>query len=245
MEGTRVDGIEKIYMLFGKMISPIEFKYRPYEDCLSKVVVTHSPRYLIDMDLEQGQTIFDKLGIPYNILRNSSNPVKPVIDYYRKLLKPGEEVWWLDQDEPKSLDLIIKLWNNLPIGSRKKIILNAMIFFPEIFSNHLNKYLGLGVWLVNTQGVVCPNIRDSFSAGGQGQITWNGKIYSKIPKIIINAIGSLSTIKELINQTDSESLSHYWKFKFDDKLATWIDLVIENTRHMKLPFDLKKYLMEN
>lgn len=58
MEGTRVDGIEKIYMLFGKMISPIEFKCRPYHECLSEVVVTHSPRYLIDMELGSGNIIF-------------------------------------------------------------------------------------------------------------------------------------------------------------------------------------------
>ncbi len=51
LEGTRVDGIERIFMLFGKMVNPVEFKCRPYEDCLSEVVVTHSPRYLINMDL--------------------------------------------------------------------------------------------------------------------------------------------------------------------------------------------------
>jgi hypothetical protein len=104
LESTRVDGIERIYMLFGKMINPIEFKCRPYEDCLSDVVVTHSPRYLINMDLQAGQTIFDKLDIPYNTLRNFPNPIKPITDYYRQFLKPGEEVWWLDQEEPKSTD---------------------------------------------------------------------------------------------------------------------------------------------
>jgi len=119
MEGTRVDGIERIYMLFGKMVSPIEFKCRPYEDCLSEVVVTHSPRYLINMDLEEGETIFDKLDIPYETLRKSPNPVKPIIEYYRQFLKPGEEVWWLDQEESKSTGLIIKLWNNLSLDTRK------------------------------------------------------------------------------------------------------------------------------
>ena len=53
-EGTRVDGIERIFMLFGKMKSPIEFKWRAYEECLSEIVVTHSPRYLIDMNLGYG-----------------------------------------------------------------------------------------------------------------------------------------------------------------------------------------------
>ena len=84
LEGTRVDGIERIFILFGKMYSPVEFKCRPYENCLSEVVVTHSPRYLIDMDLNQGQTVFDKIKIPYDTLRKDQNPIKPIIDYYRQ-----------------------------------------------------------------------------------------------------------------------------------------------------------------
>ena len=54
LESTRVDDVERIFMLFGKLGKPIEFKYRAYEECLSEVVVTHSPRYLIDMNLEEG-----------------------------------------------------------------------------------------------------------------------------------------------------------------------------------------------
>ena len=69
LESTRVDNIERIFMLFAKLASPIEFRCRPYEEVLSEVVVTHSPRYLIDMNLEEGKTIFDKINMPYNTLR--------------------------------------------------------------------------------------------------------------------------------------------------------------------------------
>jgi len=126
LESTRVDGIERIFIFFGKLVSPIEFKCRPYEDCLSDVVVTHSPRYSINMDLQTGQTIFDKLGISYDTLRSYPNPIKPITDYYRKFLKPDEEVWWLDQEEPKSTGLIIKLWNNLPSEARKHYMLKSL-----------------------------------------------------------------------------------------------------------------------
>src|SRR5699024_11116667 len=53
IESTRVDGVEKIYLLFGKLSRNVEFRSRPYEDCLSDIVVTHSPRYKIDMELEK------------------------------------------------------------------------------------------------------------------------------------------------------------------------------------------------
>ena len=61
LESSRVKDVERIFMLFAKLASPIEFRCRPYEECLAEVVVTHSPRYLIDMNLELGKTIFDKI----------------------------------------------------------------------------------------------------------------------------------------------------------------------------------------
>lgn len=59
-ESTRIEDVERIFLMFGKLKEPIEFRSRPYEDCLSDVVVTHYPRYKIDMNLKNGETIFCK-----------------------------------------------------------------------------------------------------------------------------------------------------------------------------------------
>lgn len=241
LESTRVDGIERIFMLFGKMVSPVEFKCRPYEDCLSDVVVTHSPRYLINMDLQAGQTIFDKLDIPYDVLRRYSNPIKPITDYYRQFLKQGEEVWWLDQEDTKSTSLIIKLWNNLSIESRKEYMLNAMILFPEVFSNRTDKFNRLAVWLVSSEGVVCPNVRDVFSAGGQGTIEWEGKYYSGIPKIIIRLSNFIPELKKMLLETDNDILEQYWEIEIQDKISDWIQLIVKNIGS-SLSFNLEQYL---
>lgn len=243
LEGTRVDGIERIFMLFGKMVSPVEFKCRPYEDCLSDIVVTHSPRYLINMDLQAGQTIFDKLDIPYDTLRNFPNPIKPIIDYYRQFLKPGEEVWWLDQDEPKSTGLIIKLWNNLPIETRKLYMLKSMVLFPEIFSNRPDKFNRLAVWLVNSEGIVCPNIRDVFTAGGQGKIDWKEKQYTGIPQIIVRLSNSIGELKNLLNNTDNDVLEKYWDMSVKDKVNDWIWLIKVNAKTLN-SINLVEYLKE-
>lgn len=244
LESTRVDGIERIFMLFGKMASPLEFKCRPYEECLSEVVVTHSPRYLINMDLAGGNTIFDKLGIPYDTLRMESNPIKKITDYYRKFLKAGEEVWWLDQDETKSTGLIIQLWNNLPYQSRKDHMLKSMVLFPEIFSNRPDKFNRVSVWLINSHGIVCPNIRDVFTAGGQGSITWKGRIYHNNPQILIKLLGLLTEIKSIIGELSREELSAYWAMDMNNPYQTWIDLVIDNLMHLKLKFNIRSYLTE-
>jgi hypothetical protein len=245
LEGTRVEGIERIFMLFGKMVLPIEFRCKPYEDCLSDIVVTHSPRYLVNMELSKGETIFDKLKIPYDTLRTAPNPIKHITDYYRKFLKHGEEVWWLDQDESKSTGLIIRLWNNLSATERRDLVLKSMIFFPEIFSNQTDKFNRIGVWLVNSHGIVCPNVRDMFSAGGQGNIIYNNKVYYNIPKILINMTSSLTEIKEFINESGIGELILYWNTKTSNPHKTWVDLIIRNTKHFKLKINLEKYLQDN
>ena len=154
LENTRVDGVERIYMLFGKMANPVEFKCRPYEECLSDVVVTHSPRYMINMNLPEDKTIFNKINIPYDELRNLNNPIKPITDYYKQFLKEGESLWWLDQGEHKASNLIIRLWNNLSKNDKEHYMLMSMILFPEIFGNRQDKFNRLAVWLVNSESIV-------------------------------------------------------------------------------------------
>lgn len=242
MEGTRVEGIEKIYMLFGKLTNPIDFKCRPYEACLSDVVVTHSPRYLINMELEDGNTIFDRLEIPYNELRAYSNPVKPIIDYYRQFLKAGEQVWWLDHEEPKASGLIIKSWNNLPISVRNDYISKAMVFFPEVFSNSQDKFNGVATWLINMHSIVCPNMRDAFTSGGQGEIQWKGIIYRGIPKVLIRTFRLLPLINIVLQETSLDTLKQYWKLDVTNSIEQWITLVSKNAAFMALPIDLRKYL---
>ena len=121
LESTRVEDVERIFMLFGKLGEPIEFKSRPYEECLSEVVVTHSPRYLIDMNLGAGETIFDKIKMPYDTLRTRPNPIKPITDYYKSKLKPGQDLWWIDQENSKPSNLVINIWNNLNVSERQDV----------------------------------------------------------------------------------------------------------------------------
>ena len=44
LESTRKEDIERIFLVFGKLKTPVEFKARAYEECLYDVAVTHYPR---------------------------------------------------------------------------------------------------------------------------------------------------------------------------------------------------------
>jgi len=245
LESTRVDDVERIFMLFGKLGKPIEFKCRAYEECLSEVVVTHSPRYLIDMNLEKGKTIFDKIDTSYDALRQKKNPIKSITDYYKSKLKPGQDLWWI-QDTEKATNLVINIWNNLSLKERQQIKNRAMVYFPEVFSNRGDKYSRLAIWLVTREAILCPNVRDLFSAGGQDSYIIKGKVYKKVPKVYINLFKNIDSILEILINTSTLELSEYWKERTSEnkKIMDWINLVSINSKSVQKAkhLDLKKML---
>ncbi|MDR6941941.1 hypothetical protein [Mucilaginibacter pocheonensis] len=227
LESSRLEGVERIFLLFGKLADPVQFKYRPYEECLAEVVVTHSPRYLIDMNLAVNQTIFDKMTIGYDDLRRRPNPIREITNYYKNGLKRGDELWWLDQTEPLSSNIVIRLWSNLSKTEREIIKIKAFAYFPELLSNSNAKFSRLSMWLVTTQGVVCPSLRDTFTGGGRINIKTNFNTYIQAPRILYNLFQHLSKIKDIILNTPTEELSKYWEFNTSDlfKISDWIKLI--------------------
>src|SRR5690554_3455251 len=239
-------------MLFGKLGKPIEFRGRAYEECLSEVVVTHSPRYLIDMNLEKGKTIFDKIKMLYDTLRQKDNPVKPIINYYKSKLKPGQDLWWIDNESEQSSNLIIDLWTNLDVKQKTDIKNKAMVYFPEVFSNRSDKFGRLAVWLVTREAIVCPNIRDLFTAGGKEDYLVNGKIYKDIPQIFIKLFKNLEDVLEILINTSAIELNGFWNLKVSekDKIDKWIKLVgnnsktIRGTEHLDIEKILKELILK-
>lgn len=249
LEGTRVEDVERIFMLFAKLASPIEFRCRSYEDVLCEVVVTHSPRYLIDMNLEKGHTIFDKIKMPYDTLRKKENPIRPIIDYYKSKLKSGEDLWWIDaENNTKPSNIIIRIWNNLTFSEKHNLKNRAMVYFPELFGSSSDKFGRLAIWLVTQEAIVCPNIRDLFTAGGRSDYVINNNVYQKVPRIFLNLFDNIQNIAKIIMQTPSFELSEYWEMKTTDKnkIFDWINLVsnhaktIQGTKHL----DINKILRE-
>lgn len=250
LESTRVEDVERIFMLFGKLGEPIEFRCRAYEECLSEVVVTHSPRYLIDMNLEKGKTIFDKINTSYDTLRKKKNPIKPITDYYKSKLKPGQDLWWI-QDSEKASNLVIDIWNNLSPKEKLYIIDRAMVYFPEVFSNRGDKFSRLAIWLVTRESVVCPNVRDLFTAGGKDNYLIKNKMYENIPRVFINLFQSIDSVLDILINTSAIELSEYWKEKTTEKkkIMDWIDLVsinsksVQGAKHLNIKQMLNKLIL--
>lgn len=236
-ESTRVENINHIYLLFGKLVSPVDFKIRRYEECLYDVAVTHSPRYLIDMDTNPKATIFSKIDIPYDDLRALRNPFKPIKDFYRKhKLSQGDDYWWIESDNE---DIgVIRQWSNLSTNEKNNIRVEAFCLFPELFSSSSLKYQQLSSWLVAKHKIVSPSLRDTFTAGGQVTIIIGKKSYTNVPRIIKHLQESIDEIKEKIKQIDSDDLQYYWKnntrLTVNNKYNIWKNLIIENSNDILL-----------
>lgn len=249
IESTRDELVENIYMLFGKLGgNPPEFKCRPYQDVLYDIAVTHSPRYLINMNLTEGQTIFSKMNTNYDSFRKSDNAIDQVRHYYKEkadLEGKGKMPWWLTSEninEGKSFS--IRLWNTLSLEEKNNLIAKSLILFPETMSphRHKDKYNQFSLWLCSYCQVVLPNIRDEFSAGGQITHVNGKKLRNPIPQIFNRIVQHSDTIKKLLEskENDIESLikefrpdmfnsSNYYKFWIEEclKLGDEFDVPIE------------------
>lgn len=229
-ESTRVEDVTRIFLTFGKMTNPIEFRSRPYEECLSEVVVTHYPRYKIDMNLSTGKTIFDKMKTTYDDLRLSSDPVGKIIDYYKSQLNDGESLWWTGKaahDEYiKAVPMKLRLWKTLTAEERLALIIAGFAYFPDLLSSSSTKYERFSLWLAANRGIVSTSMRDSFSAGGQGEIKNANVCFDKVSRTIMNVYDNSAGIAENILTADETVLRETWRVHQvnGDRVGQWIDL---------------------
>lgn len=171
LESTRVKGVERIFLTFGKLGGEPAFMSRPYEECLYEIAVTHMPRYLIDMQIRKGETIFDKMQIPYEDLRRMDDPTVPVAGYYRSQLKPGERLWWTGENTDDAVSMKIRMWRELNPEEKKEYVAYGLVCHPEVFGG---KYDGFALFLAS-RGVVNPHMRDLFSSGGKEAFEMDGE----------------------------------------------------------------------
>ena len=232
LESTRIPNIERIFMTFGKLGTPIEFRSRPYEECLSEIAVTHYPRYRIDMTLKKGESIFDKMGIPYDELRKMDNPAAPVAKYYKSKLKPGESLWWspdIENIQEETVPITVKLFSSLSADEKIYYMVQMVTFFPSILGNSPNKYDNPTLWLLTQKGIISTHIRDSFSAGGQVELKTQAGIIVKMPAIFGRIEKNKDEIIETLKYASEKNLSDNWNTEVEsDRLSQWCELCAVN-----------------
>lgn len=239
MGSTRDDSVIDTYIVFGKTSKNIlEFRARRYEECVANVVVTHSPRYLIDMDLQTGETFFEKSGIEYKQMTTSDNPIGLVTAYFQS---QGQKAWWLTDSTPAA----VRMLNDMPNQEQMECFGYGLAHFPELFERNATKYKRFAMWLVTERSVVTPSLRDDFSAGGQVNLLVNGTAYSKIPQIYKRLLEYKDYMLKALDTADSEALCEDWGCapsslnSLDEKIKKWIAIVSSHVSENQLPKEVK------
>src|SRR3989344_7994726 len=164
-ESTKIRGLKKIYLFFLKQGGNPDVRFGIYEDHLNDILVTHSPRYQIDMDIKSNQTIFNKIGCAYKDF-TGIKAIRKYIDYCKS---QGKDVWWIDPSDPseKNSKAYLVSFEDLATVEREEFMLDVFILFPEVFSTSNKKFKRASIYLLENYNCLCTNLRDIFTAGGK------------------------------------------------------------------------------
>lgn len=255
VESTRNEFVERIYMMFGSLGSnPPAFKCKPYQECLSNIAVTHSPRYLIDMNLRKQDNIFSKMHTDYDSFRlmEEGDKISKVRQYYiQKAKKEGkaEMPWWMGD----STNVNLSFYNDLSTTTKEEIATRTYILFPSIFSNNSSEgYKDVALWLCNRYSLLCYNMRDTFSAGGKLKALNGQKLSKPYPQVVKRLLERNNKIKQLLEDPDQNmiiDIHEYWNFKYNESnlYPAWISMIEKafkaNKELSKIP--IKDLLLSN
>ena len=197
---TMIQNLKKVY-LFCWIGASSEIGYRDYFECVSTPVVTHSPRFQLDIDLAPNKSMFgttkDKVGSVENIIFSSKGiDSQKIIEWMTECAKSrGETPWWISKDESApSGSTGLMSSTQLPPHQRRAFMKASFLAFPKILDRtSRNKYNGLFEWAITVKSIL--SSRDDFSAGGKVTVFLPKFSTQKIevPKVIQVAIDSLSS----------------------------------------------------
>lgn len=245
-EGTlRKEVTDQIYLLFGRRVEKkIETRCKKYEECLADIKVTHSPRFFIDMEINENNSILNAIGVTYKEFKGlpDQEKSKRLKKHVKTTLLEGETLWWLDDTQEEAISPKITEFRKLGSSQKQNLINESMILFPEIFSNCATKYLGLSVYLLQEYQIVSSSLRDSFSAGGKMEIVVNDVTY-KVSRIYERLYKNAVQIKGILNEMDVHLLQEYWLGHSTNIIVTDHNK-LDNWKKMldKLAYDLPKEL---
>ncbi len=214
------------YIIFGKTARGHHaFRCKRYEDAVANVGVTHSPRYLIDLDVAPEETFFRKSGLSYQEISESDNPIGLITDYFRG---QGQQAWWLGED--RIAPAIIRMFGTLSQSEKDELISYCFVHFPEVLSSSQKKYYRSAFWLTLERSVVSTSLRDNFSASGRVDLTLPRHSYLRVPRICQTLRDHRRHVLAALRDASDESLLRDWAPLMDleaipeDRVHAWVEI---------------------
>lgn len=205
--GSTKENVLDTYIIFGKTaMGHQSFRYKRYEDAVANVGVTHSPRYLIDMEVAPEETFFARSGLSYREISESDNPIGLIVDYFRG---QGHQAWWLGED--RVAPAIIRMFGTLSPREKEDHISYCFAHFPEVLSSGPKKYYRSALWLTLERSVVSTSLRDNFSASGRVTLSLPSCTYPNVSRIYQTLRDHRRGVLTALESASEAELSRDWE----------------------------------
>ncbi len=171
-EGMRDPDVRHVYVVVGKTGGIAEVRWGRYEESVTHVRVSNSPRFVVELSGERS-SLFSHMNVSYDEFATLDDEAKMqhVREYSRHRLKKGERLWWLETTH--TLPIAVSVYRTLPNHEKRRLRAEATLLCPEVVQSgsHRGKYDRAGLYLITQHGVFAPQLRDLFSAGSVGART--------------------------------------------------------------------------
>ncbi len=220
-ESMRDPKVKHIYVVFGKMGGMPGVRWGRYEERITHVRISHAPRFVIEM--ERDASLFNTIGIPYRefALLTPENKMQHIRQYSRNRLKPGERLWWLEDENSQGKELEVRLYMSLSAGEKKALRAEGTLLFPQVVggSRVRDKYTDVAFFFLKYRNIFCPQTRDLFSAGSvAGKDRGGNYLLKALQKI-------QGEMRRAAKSLDTELFEEYWEVSIgdaDERIREWL-----------------------
>lgn len=220
-EGMRDPDVSHVYVVLGKTGGTPEARWGRYEDSITHVRVSNSPRFVIELSGERSG-LFSHMTVTYDEFARLDDDAKMahVREYSRHRLKEGERLWWLEASH--TLPVAVTVYRSLPDSDKRRLRAEATLLCPEVVKSggHRGKYDRAGLYLITQHGVFAPQLRDLFSAGSVG-----ARDGERGHKYIVGALRDIEgEIQAAASYLDDALFEDYWGFPCppERRISEWL-----------------------
>lgn len=200
------------FVLMGKFGGAPEARFRKYEECISDMSVTHSPRFHLKMDLDFGQDYLtrnnaeDLLNLPKG---------KELNRRIRELLRTDKNTWYTGE--------MVASFSELTPDEKINFFVDGVVLFPEVTGAN---YTNFAPWMTYKCLIWCSNIRDIFSAGGTKDFD-----DFRASAVMARMLKRTDLIVKRISEMTKTEIKTHWEIEedmsLDVRVKKWIDLIDE------------------
>lgn len=228
-ESISEDNYSDTYLMFAsrkkdpstkQFVFQYEIKYKKYWEVTSSISVTHSPRFIINMDSQD--SVFNSL-LEYDEFRKMSNESKATFAQ-RILREKADGVKWYTSSEVESIK--VTNFSDLSNDRKKELITELLVLFPTDVLRKRNDYTRCTNYLIDKYYIYSKSLRDVFSAGGK--INKNGVEIPQTLQNFLNHINSIQNILEHANDEFKKVAYECWGILPKEDFLSDYQLVVDN-----------------